>query len=270
MDKTREVLKALRIKIPSKKAVRPPPERTSPLFTHFERWAGKKRRLFFKEAAQIKQLESPALNLTNNPFARILASPMRLDRLSGIKMPRELTIQVNSRLTDPTNVLLAPLFSHNANDKHSYVLNKAKAILKRANNPRAVLPLHTLREITDEGMDKAVKGKSKRTDPLQVGEFTAKIKDTLWEMLTQDRKSTGVSGSQVKIISDKKQPLQLNISTSNQDKSYIITINLAMLEEARIDKFLSGQKNSELLLDVANTDNTKLILYILRVVTFLT
>ena len=185
MDKTRSILQSLRLRIPSRSGrsrARPAPPRTSPLFTHFERWAGQNRRLFLQDNAAVQKLARAPLRLASNPFARILASPARLDRLSGLRLPRALTVQVRSRAAEPLRAALATQFSNAPDDRHSYVLNSALAIARRARSARAVLPLHVLGDAAEQPQ---LGGKNKKgdEDPLRVAEYGAAARDALWALL---------------------------------------------------------------------------------------
>lgn len=285
MDKTRSILQSLRLRIPSRSGrsrARPTPPRTSPLFTHFERWAGQKRRLFLQDGAgqALQKLARAPLRLASNPFARILASPARLDRLSGLRLPRALTVQVRSRAAEPLRAALATQFSNAPDDRHSYVLNSALAIARRARSARAVLPLHVLGDAAEQpqlgGKGKGKKGKeSGDGDPLRVAEYGAAARDALWALLCAHTDSAAgvVSGSRVRVVSDSQMAARIQVEAQGDAqesaRQYVVTVNLADLQDRRVHEFLAARPNGELVLDVMDERSASLVIGVLRACAFL-
>ncbi|GMM57560.1 hypothetical protein DAKH74_041760 [Maudiozyma humilis] len=282
MDKTRSILQSLRLRIPSRSGrsrARPaPPARTSPLFTHFERWAGQKRRLFLQNNAAVQKLARAPLCLASNPFAQLLASPARLDRLSGLRLPRALTVQVRSRAAEPLRAALATQFSNAPDDRHSYVLNSALAIARRARSARAVLPLHVLGDAAEQPQlgGKGKKGKESE-DPLRVAEYGAAARDALWALLCAHSGSGSaagvVSGSRVRVVSDSQMATRIQVEAQGDAqesaRQYVVTVNLADLQDRRVHEFLAARPNGELVLDVMDERSASLVIGVLRACAFL-
>ncbi|CCF55980.1 hypothetical protein KAFR_0A05450 [Kazachstania africana CBS 2517] len=112
------------------------PDKTSPLFTQFERWSGKKKRLYITNNSE------PGTNpfhLSQNLFANLVASPMRHERFSKTKSPKLLLIQ--SKI-DMKSKQLKLCSIQSRTGKNSYVLNSEKVLEKMAKSPMVLSPLH--------------------------------------------------------------------------------------------------------------------------------
>ncbi|SCV01001.1 LANO_0F09648g1_1 [Lachancea nothofagi CBS 11611] len=66
----------------------------SPLISNFEKWAGKPRKLYFRSVDSVPRPSYFKTTLKGNLFAQLLSSPMRLDKLTRVRAPKELLLQV--------------------------------------------------------------------------------------------------------------------------------------------------------------------------------
>ncbi|AMD20690.1 HDL054Wp [Eremothecium sinecaudum] len=100
----------------------------SPLVKDFHKWSGKQRRLFY---SQEDVDHDPRLglmtnwNLTSNFFAGLLKSPIRLDKHSRAKVPRDLLIKLKMEELPPNEegklIKITPTFSDAKSLQSSYV-----------------------------------------------------------------------------------------------------------------------------------------------------
>ncbi|QEU60949.1 Rrg8 [Kluyveromyces lactis] len=107
------------------------PEVQSPLLTNFHRWAGKERVLKLTDKEQVAEtVGNSSWNLSKNLFANLLASPMRSDKASRFKFPRDLLIQMKLVQTGNENpgklATLVPLIHMKNGNSSSYVANSLK------------------------------------------------------------------------------------------------------------------------------------------------
>lgn len=105
----------------------------TPLITNFERWSGKK--------IKIKRDQFEPIKLRDNIFARILASPVRFDRISKTRLPSLLLNQIGLDLKNE-KINMGQL--KHSKDKHSYILNSLHLIEKNVKAPASIVPLHVL------------------------------------------------------------------------------------------------------------------------------
>lgn len=110
----------------------------SPLLTNFEKWAGKKKRLLIDNLISKNEETSKTLlrnlNLNSNTFAQFLSSPMRCDRLSRIKSPKELLIQAKFLPEDQTfKKFIIKLCSEQSKEgRNSYLVSSKELLQKNA------------------------------------------------------------------------------------------------------------------------------------------
>lgn len=133
MPISEELYKKILIPINKKRTVSKASILVSPLITNFERWSGKKIKL--------QRSEIEPINLQNNVFANILASPVRLDRVSKTRLPRLLLNQINLNLKDKDLKLGA---GKALKEQHSYVLTPLRILQKNVKAAATLLPLHVL------------------------------------------------------------------------------------------------------------------------------
>ncbi|AET39467.1 Rrg8p Ecym_4416 [Eremothecium cymbalariae DBVPG len=104
------------------------PSVETPLFTNFQKWAGKKKMLYFSrdDISRSKPLMLPNFNLNGNMFAQMLQKPIRLDTLSRVKVPRAFLVQLKVHKLAVNNenkklIELAPAIISGSHSSSSYV-----------------------------------------------------------------------------------------------------------------------------------------------------
>ena len=137
----------------------PFPSSKSPLVTDFQKWGGRKKRLYFKRSTDLEALRIPDFKLDRNVFAKLLVSPMRYDRLSRVKLPRELMIQVKTSLDGRS--LPSPMVTHTKERKNAYLVNSIDCIKESVKSAALLVPLDIL---TSRGIPSQSKALSERVD----------------------------------------------------------------------------------------------------------
>lgn len=104
----------------------------SPLVTNFERWSDKRRKLYFEDDKAMLDEGLQDFKLENNLFASMLASPMRCERLTRQRLPKDLLIQLKLKELQQAkhSLKLVPTALHQKGNKSSYLLNSGKIIKK--------------------------------------------------------------------------------------------------------------------------------------------
>lgn len=107
----------------------------SPVVTHFEKWSDKRKKLYFKdEKEMMEENHLGNFDLENNAYGRLLASPMRAEKISKLKSCRELLIplkvipMVGNDQHAENKLKLAPILDYSKPYKSSYVLNSASIV----------------------------------------------------------------------------------------------------------------------------------------------
>ncbi|GAV53254.1 hypothetical protein ZYGR_0AI05380 [Zygosaccharomyces rouxii] len=141
------------------------PHLTTPLVTKFEKWSGKRKKLFFQNESQILSYGIKNFELNNNPFAQILSSPMRSERNCKTKMPKEFLMQLKLSPTqdiDSSKSLeLVPAVQHSKLDKNSYVVNSRDLLSQQLNSSGKWVPIAALTsqmrsfQMQDVGIDRS-------------------------------------------------------------------------------------------------------------------
>ncbi|GCE99525.1 Rrg8p [Zygosaccharomyces mellis] len=141
------------------------PHLTSPLVTKFEKWSGKRKKLFFKDESQIHSYGIKDFGLSNNLFAQILSSPMRSERNCKTKMPKDFLMQLKLNLSQTGNssklLELAPVIQHSKFNKNSYVVNSRDLLSQQMNSSAKWVPMPVLTsqmryfQVQDVAIDKA-------------------------------------------------------------------------------------------------------------------
>lgn len=121
----------------------------SPLVTNFERWSDKRRKLYFEDDKTMLDEGLQDFKLENNVFASMLASPMRCERLTRQRVPKDLLIQLKlQKLPDVQgakhSLKLVPTALHQKGNKSSYLLNSGKIIKKNAKLSPSWIPIPAL------------------------------------------------------------------------------------------------------------------------------
>ncbi|CAR27261.1 hypothetical protein ZYGR_0I05350 [Zygosaccharomyces rouxii] len=124
------------------------PDLTTPLVTKFEKWSGKRRKLFFQNESQIHSYGIKDFELSNNLFAQLLSSPMRSERNCKTKMPKEFLMQLKLSSTqnnDSSKSLgLAPVVQHSKLNKNSYVVNSRDILSQQISSSTKWVPIAAL------------------------------------------------------------------------------------------------------------------------------
>ncbi|CAI4055086.1 hypothetical protein SUVZ_16G3870 [Saccharomyces uvarum] len=107
----------------------------SPVVTHFEKWSDKRKKLYFKdEKEMMEENHLGNFDLENNVYGRLLASPMRAEKISKLKSCRELLIplkvipMVGNDQHAENKLKLAPILDYSKPYKSSYILNSASIV----------------------------------------------------------------------------------------------------------------------------------------------
>ena len=132
----------------------PLPSSKSPLITDFQKWGGRKKRLYFKRSADLEALHIPDFKLDRNVFAKLLVSPMRYDRLSRAKLPRELMIQVKTSLDGGS--LPSPMVTHTKERKNAYLVNSIDYIKESVKSAALLVPLDIITSRGSPSQSKAL------------------------------------------------------------------------------------------------------------------
>lgn len=246
MSVTNQFLKSLRItKSNGSRKIPTLPAKTSPLFTHFEKWAGKPRKLLIKD---INLLKSFNLQLDSNPFAQLLSSPTRLDRIGKVKLPKLFSIQVDSNLKSVNPSMKFNVHS-NVKDKsrasHSYILNKLSVLEKKLKNSRSVLPLHILANLNNENKNLNLKFNSTELLDEYLSNIKQEIIDSLNKLMTIKTDTSKQVSSNIIVKYDTADNKTLKIDTKTNGYEYTLTFNLAKIKDPQLEDIFN--KASQLL-----------------------
>ncbi|QLG71563.1 hypothetical protein HG535_0B06070 [Zygotorulaspora mrakii] len=122
----------------------------SPLLSNFEKWAGKKRKLYFENEEALLSSGIQNYHLDRNVFAQLLASPMRCDRITRLKLPKDMMMQLKLIKLEPSSnttkysIELVPQGSHLKSNRSSYVPNKKAFLQKNMEAAMKWIPLPAL------------------------------------------------------------------------------------------------------------------------------
>ncbi|CAI1780674.1 hypothetical protein SEUBUCD646_0P03830 [Saccharomyces eubayanus] len=108
----------------------------SPIVTNFEKWSDKRKKLYFKDEKEMMEKNNLGnFDLENNVYGRLLASPMRAEKISKLKSCRELLIPLkvipmvgNDQHAENSMLKLAPILDYSKPYKSSYILNSASIV----------------------------------------------------------------------------------------------------------------------------------------------
>lgn len=128
----------------------------SPLVTNFEKWSDKRRKLYFKdEEEMVVHYQLKNFNLRNNVYGRLLASPMRAEKISKLKSCRELLIPLkvvpsvdNDEHADKNKLKLIPTLDYSKPYKSSYILNSASIVRDNLAAATSWFPISVLQRST--------------------------------------------------------------------------------------------------------------------------
>ncbi|KAL3233835.1 hypothetical protein RNJ44_03875 [Nakaseomyces bracarensis] len=110
---------------------------SSPLLTNFESWSDKKTKLFFHDFEEYRELKLSDFNLQQNCVAKLLASPMRSERNSRSRVPKDLLIQLkpSQRVAGNGKYDLKPSVKHYRTSVSSYVCNNKTLLQLKSCDP---------------------------------------------------------------------------------------------------------------------------------------
>ncbi|SCU84934.1 LAFA_0D12904g1_1 [Lachancea sp. 'fantastica'] len=214
----------------------------SPVITNFEKWAGKPRKLYFRDASKVPRIGEC---LQNNMYAAILASPMRLDRVTRLHCPKELLTQVklvqetDSDVEKPFRLDIAA--SARRIGPASYISNRNALLVKNQASPLKWVPTSSLNK-TIRHIDFRDIGQPKAAPIAQIVRFELlkQVYEGLSQQLQHDANCGGNGGNNsptscdIRIISDPLIPAKLQIQA---DQSTVM--NLAGIDDKTLqDMFL--------------------------------
>lgn len=122
----------------------------SPLISNFEKWAGKKKKLYFENERTLISKGIQNFNLNRNVFAKLLASPMRCEKITKLKAPRDTLIQLKLRQaqqpieTKKCDLELLPLPLFSKLHKSSYICNSSNLLEDNIKAAKKWIPIPAL------------------------------------------------------------------------------------------------------------------------------
>lgn len=227
----------------------------TPLLTHFHKWSGKKRLLYFSNEQDFAN-NLPILNLKHNIFAKLLSSPMRLDKFSKIKIPRDLLLQLkvqalksNSSNNENSNKLgrLVPMLVPNNKTQSSYVANNLRVIYK--SNLTSLLPKFIINsniryfELSDIELNKEIFAIEYKN---QLESLVKSKLETFIKKQSKNPKPVLLKNWDVLITYNANDDHVLKFKKlKNEDNSIIIILNLKSLENESLDVLINGVSRDE-------------------------
>lgn len=242
------------------------PAKISPLFTHFEKWAGKPRKLLIKDTTALKSFN---LELNSNPFAQLLSSPTRLDRISKVKLPKLLSIQVGTNIKSPNPSMKFKVnsnFKDKSRSSHSYILNKLSVLEKNLKNSRSALPLHVLANLNNENKNLNVKFNSGELLDEYLSDTKQEIIYGLTRLMTIRTNSSKPTSSNIIVKYDTSDNKTLKIDTRITCYEYTLTFNLAKIQDSQLE-CIFNKAHQQLYLN--EKSDMAIILQIYRLLMFL-
>lgn len=121
----------------------------SPLLTNFEKWSDKRRKLYFEDDISMDTAGLQSFSLDENMFASLLASPMRCERMTRLRAPKDLLLQLKLKKLPDTkgerhSLQLLPSAVHQKGDKSSYIVNSSELIHRNAKSSGSWIPIPAL------------------------------------------------------------------------------------------------------------------------------
>ncbi|CCK68418.1 Rrg8p KNAG_0A07650 [Huiozyma naganishii CBS 8797] len=248
----------------SRKSKRLPPSKVaavaSPLLTNFEKWSGKKIRL------NLGKVEFE--NLSENLFAQVLSSPNRLDRISRLKMPSDLLLQMKLDLSECSKSLKLPLHSDKSG-KNSYVVNSLAMLKSKIKSAASVLPLHIL-----ASNNANMKGVALNRDKL-LRDYQDSMTETIASQLNRvSRVPKSVNQNDIFVVYDDKATSAIELRevtdpTNSKTSTQVIVFNFAHLAPLQpLKQIIDSTTDKRIHLSMAS--NQELIKLIFKYLSFLT
>ncbi|CEP60581.1 Rrg8p LALA0_S01e14180g [Lachancea lanzarotensis] len=206
--------------------------KVSPVIERFDKWAGKPRKLYFRDASKVPRT---SICLQNNMFASILASPMRLDRITRLHSPKDLLTQV--KLVDEANkdkqkpFVLDIAVPARKKGPTSYINNRNALLVKNQASTSKWVPTSSLNTAIRNINFKDI-GQPKEFPTAQIvrSKLLKQVREGLSQLLdTNDDGSCSPTNCNIKVISDFSVHARIQIAADG-----CTIINLASID----DKFL--------------------------------
>lgn len=217
----------------------------SPLITNFEKWSGKR--------IKIKRDDFEPIRLQGNIFARLLASPVRFDRVSKTRLPNLLLSQVS---LDIKNKKISLNQMKHLNEQHSYILNSLNLINKNVKVPANAIPLHIL------SSNKI----NISTLKMNISELLKSYREEVTELLTKQLvELQPVSGGDIKLIYDASNANETVYWEKDSKGKVLLCFNLSLLNN--YESLYKAWKQDSV--TIFSKDNLELLIQIYRVLKFL-
>lgn len=218
---------------------------TSPLITNFEKWSGKK--------IKIKRDQFEPIRLKGNIFARILASPVRYDRISKTRLPNFLLSQVS---LDINNKKISLNQMKHLPEQHSYILNSLKLINKNVKVPVNIIPLHIL---SSNKINIA-------TLKMNIGELLESYRGAVTELLTKQLvELKPAPNGNIKLVCNNNNVNKTVFWERGPDGNVLLCFNLSLLNNYE-SLYKAWNQDS---ITIFSKENLKLLIQIYRVLKFL-
>lgn len=121
----------------------------SPLVTKFEKWSDKRRKLYFEDDEAMLSKGLQDFRLEENVFASLLASPIRCERMTRHRAPKDILLQLKLKKLPALHgakhsLQLVPSALHQQGNKSSYVVNSSKLLTKNVKSSLGWIPMPAL------------------------------------------------------------------------------------------------------------------------------
>lgn len=235
------------------------PTVTTPLLTNFTKWSDKKKKLSFKSEKDFSSV-LPNFHLEKNLLAQLLASPMRCDRVTRLKVPKDFLIQLklkklnnNEAERDASKrnktLELLPLVEHSRISQSSYVSNSLQTLADKSTSFGKWIPMSVLTSdmrnfsVSEIDFEKNTFLSQYKQDMLHL------IMEGLKELVTTQKERTPVilEDWDILVTYDASNPIDLELKTLSQtDRLTIIVLNLARANSEELESMVNGPlKNND-------------------------
>ena len=214
----------------------------SPLITNFEKWSDKRKKLYFKdEEEMVGHFHLENFNLKNNLYGRLLASPMRAEKISKLKSCRELLIPLRvvpstgkDQHADKDKLKLVPTLDYSKSYKSSYVLNSASIVQDNLAAATSWFPISVLQTSTPKSLEV--------DSSTFITEYNANLHAFIKARLSVIPNVGPSSINRVLLICDKRKTPPIEIQVVSHGKGLPITqsvFNLGYLHEPTLEAIVS-------------------------------
>lgn len=248
----------------------------SPLLTNFEKWSDKRRKLYFSNENAMISKGLKNFQLKGNVFASLIASPMRCERITRIKAPKDFLIQLKLKRLQHHNgkhrLQLVPMAEHSKLNKSSYVVNSKKVLASQVRSATSWIPTPALISdmryfnVSDVEIDKENFSKS------YVEELQQLVEDGLNSMSALPSQPELCNGD-VLVSYDTKNVRNfeiLRLKSCEGNDIMVALFNLACLEDEKWAQLIMEKfKNHDMGIALKLTREEKLIKHIYSLLTYL-